>query len=114
MRLTDDFTPEDIIKALLHQKMPKEKEVRAPKVKLGAKGDVRLFIAKGKIDKMHKKSLLTYLENESGVNLKSASDVKVCEKFSFVSINAKTAQELVDHFTKNKKGRRPMVEFASN
>ncbi len=75
--------------------------------------EIRLFVAKGKMDGFHKKeSLISYLEKESRVENIRGFDVKVCDKFSFVTLRAKEAEMIIEEF--DKRGGRPIVEIAAN
>lgn len=75
------------------------------------KGEVRLFIAKGQMDGYHKGNLLGFLEKEAKINSLKGKDVKVCEKFSFITVSNDDANKILDVF-ESKKGR-PLVEVAS-
>ena len=74
--------------------------------------DTRLFIAKGRMDKFDKRKLLSFLENEADIDRLNAKDVKVCEKFSFISVPSRVAEKILDVFD-SKNSRRPLVEVAS-
>ncbi|MFP4402075.1 MAG: DEAD/DEAH box helicase [Candidatus Nanoarchaeia archaeon] len=75
----------------------------------------KIFVAKGKADKFSKKSLLTFLEKEAGVQINNVKAVDVCESFSFVTLNAQVAGKIVESF-RSKKARngKSLVEFSSN
>ncbi|MFT4244811.1 MAG: DEAD/DEAH box helicase [Candidatus Woesearchaeota archaeon] len=75
----------------------------------------KVFVAKGKVDRLSKKSLLQLLERESGVRLGGVKNVDVCDTFSFITLSSNSAQKLVDVF-KSRRGRegKPLVEFSSN
>ncbi|MCH8519619.1 MAG: DEAD/DEAH box helicase [Nanoarchaeota archaeon] len=75
----------------------------------------KIFVAKGKVDKLSKKSLLIMLEKESGVRIDGVKNVDVCDTFSFITLNSKVAQELVNVYkNRNGRGGKPLVEFSSN
>ncbi len=73
-------------------------------------GEVRLFIAKGKKDNIDKKSLFEWLEKESKVYI-DASDVKIMESFSFITVPANQAEKILDKFEKISP-KRPIIEVA--
>jgi len=75
--------------------------------------ELRLFIAKGRMDNLNKNSLIRFIEKETQQRIGNAKDVKVCEKFSFLTVNKREAKEIVKYYeSKNK--RKPLVEIASN
>ena len=75
----------------------------------------KVFVAKGKVDKLSKKSLIQFLERESGVRIEGVKNVDLCDTFSFITLSSNSAQKLVDVY-RNKRGRggKPLVEFSSN
>lgn len=75
----------------------------------------KIFVAKGKVDKLNKKSLITMLEKDTGVKIGDVKNVDICDTFSFVTLNSQTAQKLVEVY-RSKKGRnqKSLVEFSSN
>ncbi len=74
--------------------------------------DTRLFIAKGRLDKFDKRQLLSFIEKEANIDRINAKNVKVCEKFSFISVPTNTAEKILEAFD-NKNHRRSIVEIAS-
>ncbi|MCA9495580.1 MAG: DEAD/DEAH box helicase [Nanoarchaeota archaeon] len=79
---------------------------------VASKGNERVFIAKGKMDKMDKNSLIGFIQRETGIKLGKVKDVKVCDKFSFLTLNSKEANEVVSAFESKARGRRPVAEIA--
>jgi len=75
--------------------------------------ELRLFIAKGRMDNLNKSSLIRFIEKETQQRIGNAKDVKVCEKFSFLTVNKKEAKEIVK-FYESKNKRKPLVEIAAN
>lgn len=74
---------------------------------------VRLFIAKGKLDDMTPRRLVEMLQEETNVPQRFMDQVKVLEKFSFVTVPQKEAEIIVKHFRKTVgKGKRSIVEIA--
>ena len=115
--LLDEYYAEDIIAALLKHLFQDEldeasyREIKEPQ--LYKKGKCRLFVAKGKMDGMSPKKLVDFIKKESGVDDKRIRDVRVFEKFSFISVPFKDAEVILGTFKNNKKfGRRSIVEKA--
>lgn len=74
---------------------------------------VRLFVAKGKLDDMTPRRLVEMLQEETNVPQRFMDQVKVLEKFSFVTVPQKEAEIIVKHFRKSAgKGKRSLVEIA--
>lgn len=81
----------------------------------GEENGVRLFIAKGKIDDMTPRKLVEMLQEETNVPQRFMDQVKVMEKFSFVTVPQKEADTIVKHFRKAAgKGKRSLVEIAKD
>lgn len=70
----------------------------------------RLFIAKGKLDDMNPRKLVQFIEQKSDVFGKRIDEVKVFDKFSFVTVTYNDAEQIVDAFKDG--GRRSLVEIA--
>ncbi len=78
-------------------------------------GRVRLFVAKGKLDQFTPSKLVEFLHNETYVPHHNIRDVKVLEKFSFVSVNEDDADTILRVFkTAKNKGSRSVVEKAKD
>jgi ATP-dependent RNA helicase DeaD len=76
---------------------------------------VRLFVAKGKLDDMTPRRLVEMLQEETNIPQHLMDQVKVMEKFSFVTVPPKEAETIVKHFRKTAgKGKRSLVEVARN
>ena len=73
-------------------------------------GQARLFIAKGKKDRMTPKELVAYIEKKSGVFGKRIQGVQIYDKFSFVNTSFSDAEQIVQAF--KSPGKRSLVEFA--
>ncbi len=78
-----------------------------------ANDTTRLFIARGRIDNMDRKRLINFIEKETKVKIGKVDDVKVCEKFSFLTMNSLDASKVVEAF-ESKNSRRPLAEIAQN
>ncbi|MBB6401613.1 ATP-dependent RNA helicase DeaD [Methanococcus maripaludis] len=75
--------------------------------------NVRLFVALGKLDKMNPKKLVDHISRKSDVKGRDIDDVKVFEKFSFVTVSSSDAEIILDSFKNEKRGRRAIIEVAS-
>lgn len=81
----------------------------------GEGNGVRLFIAKGKMDDMTPRKLVEMLQEETNVPQRFMDQVKVMEKFSFVTVPQKEAETIVKHFRRAAgKGKRALVEIAKD
>jgi ATP-dependent RNA helicase DeaD len=79
----------------------------------GSSNLTRLFVAKGKMDNFGKRELFNFLEKKANISRLDGEDVKVLDKFSFVSVSDSDAKKIVKAFTGGKSSRRPLVEIAS-
>ncbi len=110
--------PKDIVAAMLKLSFGNEldasnyKEIR--KVTVDKKGKSRLFVALGKIDGYTPKKLVEYISKETNVPERFIRDVRVFEKFSFITASFSDAEIILKTFKKNKRGRRPIIEKAKD
>lgn len=106
----------DVIAALLklgyQDELDESKYKEIQKVSVDKQGKSRLFVALGKIDGYSPKKLVDYISNETGVPGKFIKDVKVFDKFSFITASFGDAEVILKTFKKNRRGRRPLVEKA--
>lgn len=79
---------------------------------IDTKGITRLFVAKGRMDKMNAKSIADFLSKESGVAAEHIKDVQVFDKFSFVNVPFLEAEQILVSFEKNKHNKRPLITRA--
>jgi len=75
-------------------------------------GEMRLFVAKGRLDGMDNRSVMKFITESSNVDSKKMTDVRVMDKFSFITTNEKDGAYILEVFRKNKSGRLPLVEEA--
>ena len=106
----------DVVAALLklgyQDELDESKYKEIQKVSIDKQGKSRLFVALGKIDGYSPKKLVDYISNETGVPGKFIKDVKVFDKFSFITTSFGDAEVILKTFKKNRRGRRPLVEKA--
>ena len=76
------------------------------------KGTARLFVALGKLDNLTPKKLVELIKKETMVEEKHLKDIKIFEKFSFVTVPFEEAEVIVNVFKKKKNGKKPLVEKA--
>ncbi|MCF7908259.1 MAG: DEAD/DEAH box helicase [Candidatus Omnitrophica bacterium] len=110
--------PESVISALIEYSFGEELDeakysmIREPYV--DKKGTTRLFVAKGKIDKMTARKIVELIQQVSRIDQRKINDVSVFDKFSFITVSFKEAEKILDAFKKTKSGKKPLVERAKN
>lgn len=72
----------------------------------------RLFVAKGHMDHMNAEKVAQFVADEAGVDVNTLHDVRVFEKFSFMSAPAMEAEQILVVFGKKKKNGRSLVTRA--
>jgi len=76
------------------------------------KGTARLFIAKGRDDGLDPRSLVDFIQKETGVEGRKIDDVKLFEAFSFFAVPFEDAEKILHVFQKQSNGRRSLVSKA--
>lgn len=71
----------------------------------------RVFIAKGKMDNLDARGLIRFVEKETKMRLGDVENIKICDKFSFMTLATNEAHSVVDHF-ESKNQRKPLAEIA--
>ncbi len=77
-----------------------------------SKGTARLFVALGREQDYSTAKLAKFLEEEGGIAQSAIKDIKVYDKFSFITVTFIEAEQLLAVFSKNKNGRKPLVTKA--
>jgi hypothetical protein len=77
-----------------------------------SKGTARLFVALGREQDYNPAKLAKFLEEEGSINQSAIKDIKVYDKFSFITVTFMEAEQLLAVFSKNKNGRKPLVTKA--
>lgn len=77
-----------------------------------SKGTARLFVALGREQEYSTAKLAKFLEEEGGIPQSAIKDIKVYDKFSFITVTFVEAEQLLAVFSKNKAGRKPLVTKA--
>lgn len=75
---------------------------------LAPTGEQRIFIARGKLDNLDPGSLIRFIENEVGMKLGDVGKIDVLEKFSYMNVQVKDAEQILHHF-KELNPRQPLV-----
>lgn len=70
----------------------------------------RLFIALGKLDNLTPRKLVDLINEKSGVPGRFINEVKVMEKFSFVSVSDRDADRIINALNRDSKGNRTIAE----
>jgi len=83
-------------------------------VSVDTKGTTRLFVARGKADRMNPRKLVDMIKQIAKVDLRKIHDVRVLDKFSFITVSFKEAEIILDAFKKTKSGKKPLVERAKD
>lgn len=107
--LLEKYKSIEVVSSLLYKIHNKTNKKEKQESKENSHEDVRVFIAKGKLDKMNEKSLINFIEKSTKTKLSSVHDIKVCDKFSFLTLNSHEAESVVEAFDY---GRRPIAEIA--
>ena len=111
-------TLERVIAALLKYTFKDElkeesyREIRESRGGVDSKGTARLFVALGREQDYNPAKLVKFLEDEGGINQKAIKDIKVYDKFSFITVSFMEAETLLAVFSKNKGNRKPLVTKA--
>ena len=112
-------TPERVVAALLKYTFKDElneetyREISENRNNsVDTKGTARLFVALGREQDYTTAKLAKFLEDEGGITQRSIKDIKVYDKFSFITVTFAEAEQLLAVFSKNKGNRKPLVTKA--
>ncbi len=76
------------------------------------KGTARLFIAKGRADRMDPRKLVEFIQSQTGVDQRRIDDVKMFDDFSFFAVPFEDAERILHTFQKQSGGRKSLVTRA--
>jgi ATP-dependent RNA helicase DeaD len=114
-------TPERVVAALLKYTFKDElREDRYREISesrgtlVDSKGTARLFVALGREQGYNPATLAKFLEEEGSIVQSAIKDIKVFDKFSFISVTFIEAEQLLAVFSKNKQGRKPLITKAKD
>lgn len=74
----------------------------------------RLFVAKGHMDRMNAEKVAQYIADEASVDINAIHDIRVFDKFSFISVPQMEAEQILVVFGKNKRNGRSLVTRAKD
>jgi len=115
--IMENTDPEEAIAKLLKMKFKNElsktsyKEIKEAKKDYSNK-NVRLFVALGREDGYTIRKLVEFIEKKTGTHSREIRDVRILDKFSFISVPAEDAEMILHIFKKSSNGRRSMVSKA--
>lgn len=75
-------------------------------------GTCRLFIAKGRVDGFDVRSLVNFVQDQTGVAQNKLDDIKILDNFSFFAAPFEDAEEIIRNFKKLAKGGKSLVSKA--
>jgi len=105
--------PEKVLAAMLKHFFGAELDERnynqIRDVSVDNKGKTRLFVALGKSEGMSPKRLVDFINTQTRVHADAVRDIRIFDRFSFVSVPFKEAEIILDVFRKGKKGKRPII-----
>jgi ATP-dependent RNA helicase DeaD len=115
-KLLQTNEPEQIIAALFKHAYKDEldksqyNEIRGGQKKI--QGETRLFIAKGRKHGMTHKKLIQFITTNASVKPSKIQDISIQDSFSFISTPFHEAENILNAFNNERKGKRPMVTKA--
>lgn len=77
-------------------------------------GQARLFVAKGHTSNMNASKVIDFVASEAGIDSQVIHDVRVYDNFSFITLPAEAAEQVLVVFGKNKRGGKPLVTRAKD
>lgn len=108
--------PENIVAALLKSAysdiLDESNYNEISPIKMEETGKTRLFIAMGRNEKMTAKKLVDLIVKKAKIKQSSIKNAEVYESFSFVSVPFKEAELIIEAFSQDRKGRKPLIEKA--
>jgi len=81
-------------------------------VSIDTKGIARLFVARGKVDNINSPKLVAMIEKIARVDSRKIRDVRIFDRFSFITVPFEEAEIILRAFKKGKVSNRPIVERA--
>src|SRR3989338_5971788 len=109
-----DIEPLKAVSALIKYSFGDELDMRSygkiRDVSIDAEGTSRLFVAKGKMDKMSPPKLVSMINQMAGVDSRKIRDIQIFDKFSFITVPFQEAEIILRAFKEDKGSRKPLVE----
>ncbi|MFH1878348.1 MAG: DEAD/DEAH box helicase [Candidatus Omnitrophota bacterium] len=116
--LLSENEPEKVLSAFIKYTFEDElkessyREIRD--ISVDTKGTTRLFVARGRTDGMDIRKLLDMIKETAQVNPHHIHDVRIFDKFSFITAPFEEAEKILKAFQKEKSGKRPIVQRAKD
>jgi ATP-dependent RNA helicase DeaD len=114
--LLEGESPVDIVAALLkhsYEEILDENNYREiESVQVDKTGKSRLFIALGRKDNITAKKIVDMIKEKTTISEHKIKKVEVYENFSFMTVPFAEAEEILETFKRERKGRKPLVEKA--
>jgi len=100
------------IKYSFGDELSKDSYSKIRDVSIDTKGTARLFVARGKFDDMNPPKLVDMIKQIAQVEARKIRDVRIFEKFSFITVPFEEAEIILRAFKEKKISKRPIVERA--
>lgn len=111
--LLEEHESEDILAALLKHSFQDELDGKSyseiKDISIDKKGKTRLFVALGKSDGMTPKKLINMIKQKAHVDEWKIEDIKIFDKFSFITVHFEEAEIILAVFKREQKGKRPII-----
>ncbi len=115
--LLEENAPEQALAAVLKYALRDELDSRNyNEIRDGQRpiqGKARLFVARGRKDRMTKRKLVEFIMKRAGVENHKIDNVQVFDTYSFITVPLREAEHILNSFRKENRGKRPFVEVAS-
>jgi len=116
--LFEEFGPVDALAAVIKIAFKDEldeknyKQIREITISPDKGGKTRLFVALGRDDGFSPKKLVEYMMDKTETESFKIKDVRVFDKFSFLTVPFMDAELILEYFKRQSSGRRPLVTKA--
>ncbi|MCK5451161.1 MAG: DEAD/DEAH box helicase [Candidatus Omnitrophica bacterium] len=109
-------TPENVLAALLQHSFKKELDSKGysniNERVVDSKGTTRLFVTQGKKDGLTRKKLINFIKEKTNINGREVEDIKILDKFSFITLPFNEAETVLASFKKGKKRSNLVIQKA--
>ncbi|MBU1122708.1 MAG: DEAD/DEAH box helicase [Candidatus Omnitrophica bacterium] len=106
--LLEKNNPEDLLAALLkysfHSELDEKRYVEIESAVVDTKGKTRLFVTHGRDDGLTPRKLIDFIKEKCNISNDKIKDIKILDKFSFVTLPFHEAEVLLSQFKRGKKG----------
>ncbi len=108
--------PVDILAALLQYSFQDELSEKTyaeiDDAVVDTKGTTRLFVKQGKKDGLTRRKLVDFIKVKCGIAGGKIGDIRILDKFSFITLPFHEAEILLSYFKKHKRGAGPLITKA--